>query len=130
MKIAVSSTGRDPTSDVEAHFGRCPGFLVVDSKVGDYQFIENNALGSAHGAGIQTAQYLASMGVKVVIAGNVGPNAYSALTAAGVEVYTGVTGSVANAVHMYREGKLAKVSGPTVGGHYGGGGGRSGKGRR
>ena len=36
MKIAVSSTGRSPTSDVEAHFGRCSGFLVFEIKDGDY----------------------------------------------------------------------------------------------
>ena len=130
MKIAVSSTGREPTSNVEAHFGRCPGFLVVDPDVGDYEYIENNAIGSAHGAGIQAAQYLASKGVKVVLSGNVGPNAYSALTAAGVQVYTGVSGTVAEAVKKYSEGAMTKVSGPTVGGHFGSGGGKSGRGRR
>ena len=131
MKIAVSSTGREPTSHVEAHFGRCPGFLIVDPEKGDYEYLDNNAIGTAHGAGIQAAQLLASRGVIAVLSGNVGPNAYGALTAAGIKVFTGVSGIVSEAVERYAKGEFANVKGPTVGGHFGTGGlGGSGRGRR
>ena len=131
MKIAISSTGRAPTSNVEAHFGRCPGFLIVDPEKGDYEYLDNSAVGSAHGAGIQAAQLLASKGVNAVLSGNVGPNAYGALTAAGIQVFTGVTGLVSEAVDRYAKGEFTNVKGPTVGGHFGtSGAGGSGRGRR
>ncbi len=41
MKIAVSSTGQTLDSAVEARFGRCPHFLVVNPTTMEFEVITN-----------------------------------------------------------------------------------------
>jgi len=132
MKVAVSSSGKDISSRIDPRFGRCNYFLIVDTETMAFEAVKNTAAGSAHGAGVQAAQLVASEGVSVVLTGNVGPNAYGALTASSVEVVTGLAGRVEDAVNRFKRGELKAVSKPTVMGHFGtgrGGGGR-GRGRR
>lgn len=132
MKVAASSTGRDLESSVDPRFGRCPYFIVVETETMDFEAVPNTSTGAAHGAGIQAAQLVASLGVKVVLTGNIGPNAYGALSAAGVKVVTGAGGTVKEAVDRFKRGELGASGGPTVGGHFGfgGRGGGRGMGRR
>jgi predicted Fe-Mo cluster-binding NifX family protein len=82
----------------------------------------NGALGE--GAGIQSARLVAERGVKVVLTGNVGPNAHQALSAAGIEVVVGCSGTVSEAVERFKSGQLRAASAPNVAGHSGMGGGR------
>jgi predicted Fe-Mo cluster-binding NifX family protein len=129
MKVAVTTSGRDLSSQVEPRFGRCPNFLIVDTETMEFEVVPNSAVGSAHGAGIGAAQTVASKGVGAVLTGNVGPNAYSALAALGIKVITGVSGTVGGAVKCFNSGDYQSTSGPSVGGHFGtgrrgGGGGR------
>ena len=132
MKIAISSSGKEISSNVDPHFGRCKYFLIVDTETMDFKAIPNSGAGAAHGAGIQAAQLVASNGVKIVLTGNVGPNAHSALMASSVEVVTGVSGTVRDAVESFKRGELQPTSEPTVMGHFGSGrrGGGRGRGRR
>ena len=130
MKIAVTTSGEDLSGPVEPHFGRCPRFIVVDTETMEFEVIQNTAVSSAHGAGIAAAQLVASRGVKAVLTGNVGPNAYSALSSSGIKILTGVSGIVEDAVRRFSSGELQSVSGPTVGGHFGAGRRGRGGGRR
>jgi predicted Fe-Mo cluster-binding NifX family protein len=68
------------------------------------------------------AQLIASKGVKVVLTGQVGPNAYNALTASKVKIITGVSGTVLDAVEKFKRGELKQTERPTVSGHFGLGG--------
>lgn len=129
MKIAVSASGRDLTSPVEPRFGRCPHYIIVDTETMAYEVVPNTAVSSAHGAGIQAAQLVASRGVGVVLTGNVGPNAYGALSASSIRVIPGVTGTVGDAVERFKRGELQSMGGPTVEGHFGTGGRGGGRGR-
>jgi len=119
MKLAVSASGSNLSSQMDPRFGRCPYFVVVDTETMAFEAIPNTAVGSAHGAGIQAAQLVASMGVSVVLTGNVGPNAYSALSASSVQVVTGCAGTVGDAVERFKRGGLQVTGRPTVGGHFG-----------
>ncbi len=132
MKVAVSAVGDSLDSSVDPRFGRCAYFVIVDTENLSFEAIPNTSLYAASGAGIQAAQTLASRGVEAVITGNVGPNAYRALAAAGIKVITGATGTVKEAVEKYKKGELREADSPTVGGHFGlGGRGRGwGRGRR
>ncbi|GAH38780.1 unnamed protein product [marine sediment metagenome] len=130
MKVAVTTSGEDLSGPVEPHFGRCPCFIVVDLETMEFEIIQNTAVSSAHGAGIAAAQLVASRGVKAVLTGNVGPNAYSALSSSGIKIVTGVSGIVEDAVRRFSSGELQSVSGPTVGGHFGTGRRGRGGGRR
>jgi len=129
MKIAVSSVGNSLETQVDRRFGRCPYFLVVDSETMEVEVVPNMAAGAMGGAGIQAAQMIANKGVKVLITGNVGPNAFQTLSAAGIEIVTGVSGTVKEVVERYKKGELSKTGAPTVRGHFGMGT-RRGQGRR
>lgn len=119
MKICVSASSDSLDANVDARFGRCPCFVVVDSETLDFTVVPNDSESAAHGAGIQAAQTVANMGVEVVITGNVGPNAFNVLYATGIKIVTGVSGSIREAVEKYKNGQLKEVRNPTVGGHFG-----------
>lgn len=128
MKIAVSAAGNTLDAPVDPRFGRCANFLIVDTDNSTFEAFGNDAGALGGGAGIQAAQFVASKGVSGVVTGNVGPNAMRTLSAAGVKVYTGATGSVADAVKAFNEGKLSGTNGATVEDHYGMQGGGMGRG--
>ena len=119
MKIAVSSTGNNLDAQVDPRFGRCMNFMIIDTETMNAQPVTNTSVSSAHGAGIGAAQKVASLGVKAVITGHVGPNAHMALSGAGVDIYTVPQGTVRDAVERFKRGELTKVRSPTVGGHFG-----------
>jgi predicted Fe-Mo cluster-binding NifX family protein len=133
MKIAVSAQGTDLNATVDPRMGRCQQFLLVDTDTMDFEVLSNPNVGATGGAGIQTAQLLASKGVKAVITGNCGPNAFATFNAAEIAVYTGASGTIQNAIEQYKNDQLQVASQPNVGGHFGdprGGGGRGmGRGR-
>jgi predicted Fe-Mo cluster-binding NifX family protein len=119
MKICVSASSNNLDANVDSRFGRCPYFIIVDSDTMEYEVIENKSTNAAHGAGIQAAQTVANMDVKVIITGNVGPNAFNVLSASGIKIVTGVSSSVKESVEKYKNGELEEVNNPTVGGHFG-----------
>jgi len=107
MKIAITAQGKDLNAPVDFRFGRCPCFIIVDTDSMEFEAYENPAMMAPGGAGVQAAQFVASLGVTHVLTGEVGPNAYLALTAAGIQVITGVQGTVGEVVKAFKEGKLA-----------------------
>jgi predicted Fe-Mo cluster-binding NifX family protein len=119
MKICVTSEGNGLDSPVDAHFGRCRYFLIIDTDTMDYEAVENAAVGAAGGAGVQSGQLMSTHEVEAVLTGNVGPNAFHTLNAAGVEIYTGVEGSVQEAVDRFKSGQLKPVTAPTVNSKFG-----------
>jgi len=125
MKIAVSATGPSLDTEVDPRFGRCAYFAVGDPDTMEFEFVENTSVMSGSGAGISSAQNIAGMGAQAVLTGNCGPNAYQTLSAAGVQVITGVSGTVKEAVEGYKAGKFKATSGPTTSAHSGMGGGMS-----
>ena len=130
MKICVTAVAIGLNAQVDPRFGRCPYFVIVDSETMKFEAVPNTASGAMMGAGIQAAQTVASKGVKVLITGNVGPNAFQALSAAGIKVVIGAIGTVREVIEKYKKGKLKETGAPTVRGHYGRGMGRGGGRRR
>ena len=119
MKICVSAVANSLDAQLDPRFGRCPYFVIVDSESMQFEAIPNMASGAMGGAGIQAAQIIANKGVKVVITGNVGPNAFQALSAAGIKIVTGAFGTIREVVEKYKKGELSETNAPTVGGHFG-----------
>jgi predicted Fe-Mo cluster-binding NifX family protein len=119
MRICVSAVANSLDAQVDPRFGRCPYFVIVDSETMLFEGVPNPASGAMSGAGIQAAQAMVSRGVKVLITGNVGPNAFQALSAAGVTIVTGAFGTVRDVVEKYKKGELRETSAPTVRGHFG-----------
>jgi predicted Fe-Mo cluster-binding NifX family protein len=129
MKMCITATNKGLDSQIDPRFGRCAYFIIVDSETKKFQSISNTSNVAAHGAGIQAAQIVRNEGVETVITGNVGPNAYQALSTAGIKIITGASGNVEEVIDKFNKGTLKEVKSPTVSGHFGLGGGR-GRGRR
>ena len=110
MKIAVTSTGPALNDSVDARFGRCAYFLIIDPETMEFEAISNPNLTLRSGAGIQSAQLMAEKGVTVVLTGNCGPNAFNVFGAAGIQVITGVNGQVRQAIQQYTSGALANTT--------------------
>ena len=119
MKIAVTSTGPTLDDNVEARFGRCPYFLVIDTDTMQLEAIENPNIALGGGAGIQSAQQMSEKGVMTVLTGNCGPNAFNVFGQAGIQVIVGVSGPVRNAVEQFKTGALSSASEPNVASHFG-----------
>ncbi len=119
MKICVTALSGSLDAQVDPRFGRCQYFLIVDSDKMDFEVMPNMSADTMGGAGIQAAQAVANKGVEVVITGNVGPNAFQALSAAGIKIVTGAFGTVKDVIEMYKSGQLKETSGATVGEHFG-----------
>ncbi len=114
MKVAVSSEGPGLDAQVDPRFGRAAGFVVVDTDNAQPEYVDNGeSQVMAQGAGIQTAERLSALGVKAVLSGYVGPKAFAALQAAGMEVYQDMDGrSVGEAVRIYTSGAASPAQAP------------------
>ena len=107
---------------IDPRFARCAFYTVVDvddSRVELTNVVQNTSVDAFRGAGIQAAQTIAGNQAKVLITGNVGPNAFRALSAAGIAIVTGASGKVRDAIEKYRKGLLSETREPTVKGHSG-----------
>ncbi len=122
MKIAITSTGKALESEVDPRFGRAACFIIIDTDTMESEPIENANVAVGGGAGVSSAKTVIDAGAQAVLTGNCGPNAEQTLTAAGIKIYTGVSGKVSEAIELFKSGKLTEASGPNVQSHFGTGG--------
>jgi len=116
MKICFSATGKDKDSLLDTRFGRCPFFLVYDEEKKEWQMKENEGITAFRGAGVVAAQTVVDLGCQVVISGNMGPNAFRVLSAAGVKIYQGNSQKkVVENLKDYQAGKLNLFTAPPAG---------------
>ena len=105
MRVCVPSAGPGGLGDlVGEHFGRVPTYTIYDTETGQVEILPNT---SEHmgGAGLP-AELLAQAGVEVVICAGLGRRAIDLLTQSGIEVCTGASGTVREAIEAWRSGKL------------------------
>ena len=119
MKVAVTSQGSDLNSQVDPRFGRAKNFIVVDTETDEFSVHDNTQnLNAAQGAGIQAGRTVVDLGVTAVITGNVGPKAFTTLQAGNVNVYSGASGTVKEAVEKFKAGQLQGAEKANVEGHW------------
>jgi len=119
MKIAITAQGKELSSEIDLRFGRAKWIIVVDSETGDFVAHDNVVnLNAVQGAGIQTGQNIANLGVEAVITGNIGPNAFKTLNAAGVKIFLAESQTVQQALDSFKAGKLKELNGANVEGHW------------
>lgn len=122
MRIAVSAeqnSGLD--SQVCGHFGRSPYFVLVDEENGaikQVNTIQNPYFGN-HQPG-QIPAFIHTQKVDVMLSGGMGGGAISFFSQYGIEVATGASGTVGQAVERYLAGSLSGTEPccPDDGGHH------------
>lgn len=119
MKICITSQGNDLEAQVDPRFGRCQYFVITDTDTDETDVLENSNKDGMGGVGVRSGQLMAEKQVKVVLTGNVGPNAFLTLQAGGIEVITGVSGKVKEAIEKYKKGEFKSTQGPSVDSHFG-----------
>jgi predicted Fe-Mo cluster-binding NifX family protein len=124
MKIAISSTGNYLQAPIDPRFGRCPYFIFVEPETMKFEAFENEGGQAAGGAGIQAAQFVVQKGASAVLTGDVGPNAASVLSKAGVKIYLVPGGTAKEVTELFKTGSLREGTGATSPLHSGAGRGR------
>jgi predicted Fe-Mo cluster-binding NifX family protein len=119
MKVAVTAERAGWDAPVDPRFGRAMAFLIIDTESRSLEPIDNaDGRNAVQGAGIQAATAICRAGAEALLTGHCGPKAFSALAAGRVTVYTGVTGTVAEAIDRLERGELAPSSTSDVSGHW------------
>lgn len=119
MKVAISAIEDRMESEVDPRFGRARWFAVVDTETNQPTFHDNTEnLNASQGAGIQASRMLASLEVECIITGNIGPNAYTTLEAAGIDIYRIEGGTLREALEKLEKGELKKSADSNVKGHW------------
>lgn len=119
MKIAITSMGAKLEDKVDPRFGRCHYFILFDTDTNKFEAMENTGAQGMGGVGIQSGQIMSDKGVKTVLTGSCGPNAFQTLQAAGIKVITGASGTVQEAIDKYKLGELKAISQANAAAHSG-----------
>jgi predicted Fe-Mo cluster-binding NifX family protein len=119
MKICITAEGDNLDSKIDSRFGRAQYFLILDTESNVLEAVKNPNVGGMGGVGVQSGQLISKKEVKAVLTGNVGPNAFKTLEAAGIEIISGVSGTVKEAVEAYKQGKFKLGNGPSVDSKFG-----------
>jgi predicted Fe-Mo cluster-binding NifX family protein len=110
MRVAISTSGLDLDAALDPRFGRTRHIVVCSTDSQDISHHDNpSAIDAEHGAGIRTAEFVASLGVQAVISGAVGPKAMQVLRAAGITAYASTAISARAALADLRGGTLLPV---------------------
>lgn len=121
MKIAISSTGNNLESEVDARFGRCSYFLIVEienKKIKDFKAIENTAKAQMGGAGITAGEIVAKQKVDAIITVNLGPRAFSVFEQFKIKIYQG-EGKIKKVVQDFLDGNLKGLTNANGPQHHG-----------
>jgi predicted Fe-Mo cluster-binding NifX family protein len=119
MKIAVTSTGPTLDDPIDPRFGRCAYFVIVETNDMSFEAFNNESIALGGGAGIQSAQFVASKKIDAVITGNCGPKALQTLSAAEIQIFLGQSGTARTVIERYKRGDIKSTDTPNVTDHYG-----------
>jgi predicted Fe-Mo cluster-binding NifX family protein len=119
MKIAVTSQGTDLNSEVDPRFGRAAYILIVDSETMEYESLDNSEnINRLKGAGIQASVMIKNSGAEILMTGYCGPNAVKTLNAAKIKIISNISGTVQNAIDIFKGGNFSYTSEPNTEGHW------------
>ena len=108
MKIALSADGPNLEAKVGNRFGTSQYLAILDLETGDFEAVLNPGASGQRGSGMQAVILAISKDVKTVFTGYCSPTAYNNLKANGIEVLTGLSGTVGEIIEKYKKGELKK----------------------
>jgi predicted Fe-Mo cluster-binding NifX family protein len=111
MKICVTAAAGDLDARVHWEFGRSKYFVIVDPDTMAFEAVPNESIIDETGRAfcIGHPEMLLNKEVDLVISGNIGPNIFYMLHAAGVDIATVTAGTVKEAIEMYKSGGLSII---------------------
>jgi predicted Fe-Mo cluster-binding NifX family protein len=119
MKIAFTTSGDTMDAALDGRFGRAPKFILYDLEKDYFEVIDNRqSMNSPQGAGIQAAEAVVRAGAECLVTGHCGPNAFRALCAAGITIYSCDVPTVQVALEAFRSGALKPMESADVEGHW------------
>ena len=113
MKIIITASSDKIDQPFNPRFGRADYFILIDSDTREWEAFPNPAADARGGAGPQAVQFIAGKGTDIVISGRYGPNAFSALEAAGVKAYVASDGTVSSVLEDFLDDKLEQIGATT-----------------
>jgi len=119
MRIVVSSQGNNLEAPTSPVFGRCPTYIFGDTGSLEFEALPNPAASQGGGAGIQAAQFVVERGAQAVLTGNLGPNAFEVLKAAGIPSDLVPEGTVRQAVEAFKAGRVQPMMSANTTAHAG-----------
>ena len=111
MKIAVSADSPDLNAKVGFRFGTSKYFVIVDPDTMDFEAVANPGASTYQSSWVQAVVLVISKKVDMVITGYCSSIAIGHLTVNGIQVLSGVEGTVGKVVQMYKKGKLQRQPG-------------------
>lgn len=102
MKIAITSEGNTLSSLIDSRFGRCAFFAILDTDTQATEFFPNPAKELSEGAGPAAVQFIASKGVKKVIAGEFGMKIKSLLNTLNIEMLVETNKNVSDIIKQFK----------------------------
>jgi predicted Fe-Mo cluster-binding NifX family protein len=111
LRIAISSDKPDLKARVGSRWGTSKYLMIVDLMTMAIEAVPYPEGSGQVGGGIQAVVLAISKKVDTVLTGYCSPTAEKYLTANGIEVLTGVSGTVAEVVRQYKTGDLQRRMG-------------------
>lgn len=105
--VLIAAAGPTSLSSVAVQFETSPYFLVVPESGGQYEKFTNSSSRFNQNAMLE---FVLQNNIEAVITGTIGISTFQALNANRIEVFTGVKGSVEDALKKYRKDKLVTYS--------------------
>ena len=109
MKIAIPTMGNNGLDNVVSqHFGRAPTFTIVNTETDEVNVIDNT---SQHTGGQgYPPEIMQNAGVEVMLCSGLGPRAITMFETFGIKVFVGASGTVKDAIDMWKKGKLPEAT--------------------
>ncbi len=108
MRIAIPCDEPDLKANVGSRLGTSRYLLVVDLRTNEIEAVPNAGTPGQGSGGIGAVVIAVSKKVDAILTGYCSPTAEKYLSASGITVVTGVSGTVEGAVERYKKGEFAR----------------------
>lgn len=109
MRIAVASNSEDIDEGMVTRLGICTHLLMVDPETMQYEAIGTSPSTQGRGAGVRMVTLAAGHGADAIVTSYVPQRMEAALQGSGIELVTGVEGTVRQVVEQYAGGEHAEI---------------------
>lgn len=101
MKIAIMADGSRLNANVARRMGSAEYVLIVNTQTNEFESLPNPARSQQRGTGVQAIALAVEKGVSAVLTGYCNPVICSRFEDSGVEIITGIRGTVAESVERF-----------------------------